>query len=117
MEWLFQPGEEPMIETSVEYASADRAFGGVIVLDGSVPGPRPGILVFHGGASPGTHERERSRRLAALGYAAFVPDLFGERFESREHGMSVIQGEDLNVRSPAIDRRANASGMGREWVR
>jgi len=48
------------------------------------------VMVLHGGAGLGAHERERARMLAELGYIAFVPDLFGETFTSREHGIEVI---------------------------
>ena len=47
-------------------------------------------MVFHGGAGPGPHERERAERLTELGYVTFVPDLFGEVFESRERRVEVI---------------------------
>ena len=81
-----------MNASSVGYTSAGRAFAGVVVADPSVAGSRPGVLVLHGGAGLGEHERERARMLATLGYVALAPDLFGEAFESRAHGMSVIQG-------------------------
>lgn len=53
---------------------------------------RPGVLVFHGGAGPSEHERERARRLAELGYVALAPDLFGQPFTSREQGIALISG-------------------------
>ena len=116
-----------MITTSIEYTAAGKVFQGLLVaaeadpaypaVDSSAqalgssasppPEARPGILVFHGGAGPGEHERARARRLAELGYVAFVPDLFGETFESRAHGMAVISGL---VAEPAILReRVNAA--------
>lgn len=49
-----------------------------------------GILVFHGGGGLSDHERERVQRLAALGYVALAPDLFGEVFADRARGMAVI---------------------------
>lgn len=51
---------------------------------------RTGILVLHGGTGITDHERSRARTLAELGYAAFVPNIFGEPFRDRAHGMSVI---------------------------
>jgi dienelactone hydrolase len=51
---------------------------------------RPGVLVLHGGSGITDHERERARQLAERGYMALIPDLFGERFRSREHGLSII---------------------------
>jgi dienelactone hydrolase len=51
---------------------------------------RAGVLVFHGGGGLGDHERERVDRFASLGYVAFAPDLFGEKFADRARGMAVI---------------------------
>jgi dienelactone hydrolase len=79
-----------MNEKNLHYASDGRSFAGVIVEPkGLARGP--GILVLHGGAGIGAHERERARALAADGFVAFVPDLFGEVFRSREHGITVIR--------------------------
>lgn len=72
------------------YPVGDQAFPGVIVTNPHVVRPRPGVLVLHGGAGPSPHERERAARLAALGYVAFAPDLFGERFRDRAHGLATI---------------------------
>src|SRR5215467_13164545 len=49
-----------------------------------------GVLVFHGGSGLTDHERDRLRSLTALGHVAFAPDLFGEAFTDRAHGMRVI---------------------------
>lgn len=80
-----------MQETTTQFTSAGRSLAGRFF----VPDPddrrrRPGVMVLHGGAGVGGHEIERAKRLVALGYAAFVPDLFGEVFTSREHGVRVI---------------------------
>jgi dienelactone hydrolase len=75
--------------TPVEYSVAGRVFPGFVSKPSSLA-RRPGVLVLHGGAGPGEHERQRARMLAELGYVAFAPDLFGERFENRAQGMAVI---------------------------
>ncbi len=51
-----------------------------------------GVLLLHGGAGLGDHERERGARLAELGFTVLAPDLFGERFTDRAHGIRVIEG-------------------------
>src|SRR5579883_974178 len=80
-----------MRESKVEFVSAGRAFAGLFFEpESSSATAHPGVLVLHGGAGVGAHERDRARMLAELGYVAFVPDLFGETFTSREHGMAVI---------------------------
>jgi dienelactone hydrolase len=65
--------------------------------------------VLHGGAGPGAHERERALRLVELGYVALIPNLFGEPFKSREHGMAVIRGlvdDPLALRTRLADALA-----------
>lgn len=81
-----------MIEQALAFASQGRDFNALVVEseESATADIRPGVLVLHGGAGVGEHERERARRLAALGYVALVPDLFGEEFASREHGIEVI---------------------------
>jgi len=91
-----------MVETRVEFASAGRSFAGVVCQPVLIsPRPGAGVLVLHGGAGPGPHERERAERLTELGYVALVPDLFGEVFETRERGVEIITGL---VSEPAVLR-------------
>jgi dienelactone hydrolase len=80
-----------MKEHSTEFVSAGRRFAGVFFEPATADAmPRAGVMVLHGGAGPGAHEHDRARMLADLGYVAFVPDLFGEVFASRERGVAVI---------------------------
>jgi dienelactone hydrolase len=52
---------------------------GYLALDDNATGPRPGVLVFHGGLGLGEFAMERARRLAGLGYVALAADMFGDR--------------------------------------
>ena len=81
-----------MREQTIAFASQGREFNALVVEseDSATAAIRPGVLVLHGGSGVGEHERERAKRLAALGYVALVPDLFGEEFTSRERGIEVI---------------------------
>jgi dienelactone hydrolase len=100
-----------MNEQRIEFASGGRALPGFFVgpdATRSAP-PRPGVMVLHGGAGLGAHERERARRLAELGYVAFAPDLFGEVFTSRERGVEVITrliGDPPSFRARLVDALA-----------
>ncbi len=78
-----------MIE-DIQYVVAGRAFAGVLGTPSESVAPRGGIAIFHGGSGLGAHDRAQCTRLAALGYIAFAPDLFGEAFRDRAHGMAVI---------------------------
>ncbi|HEX3765855.1 MAG TPA: dienelactone hydrolase family protein [Kofleriaceae bacterium] len=90
----------------IEYEVADWTVRGLLVAPGADRN-RPGVLVFHGGSGPTEHERRVARRLAALGHAVFVPDLFGEAFTDRAHGMRVIGG--LVAEPERLRRRAAAA--------
>lgn len=54
-------------------------------------GDTPGILVFPGASGLGAHARERTDRLAELGYIAFAADLFGHRVEGVENAQALTQ--------------------------
>jgi dienelactone hydrolase len=81
-----------MISQNLDYTADGKARTGYIAYDDTRTGRRPAVLVLHEGAGLGEHVRERSRRLAGLGYLAFAPDLFGGPFESREQGIATITG-------------------------
>lgn len=48
-----------------------------------------GVLVFHGGGGIGAHAKRRADMLAAMGYVAFVPDLFGHPVDGVEHAKRI----------------------------
>jgi dienelactone hydrolase len=92
---------------NVEYTAGGRQFVGWLAHDAARRDRRPGVLVGHEGYGLGEHTRERAGMLAALGYVAFAPDLFGETFRSREHGIAVISAL---VKDPSVLReRTNAA--------
>ena len=60
------------------YNDLDTPLTGVLCRDESLPGARPGVLLVHGGAGLDEHARGQARRYAALGYAVFACDMFGD---------------------------------------
>jgi dienelactone hydrolase len=50
---------------------------GMLCWDEAQDGPRPGILLIHGGAGLDEHAREQARRYAAIGYTVLACDMFG----------------------------------------
>lgn len=62
---------------AVEYQSDGQSFTGYLAYDDSLSGKRPGVLVFHEWWGLGEHEKNSARKLAELGYAAFVVDMYG----------------------------------------
>jgi dienelactone hydrolase len=60
------------------YNDLDTPLTGVLCRDESLPGARPGVMLIHGGAGLDEHARGQARRYAALGYAVFACDMFGD---------------------------------------
>ncbi|WP_208728249.1 dienelactone hydrolase family protein [Oceanidesulfovibrio indonesiensis] len=66
-----------VVSETIEYQQNGQTLEGVLVYDDAVSGPRPGVVIFHAWYGPGEHEKETAVRLAELGYAAFVADVYG----------------------------------------
>lgn len=62
---------------SIEYQADGQSFTGYLAYDDSLSGKRPGILVVHEWWGLGEHEKNSARKLAELGYVAFVVDMYG----------------------------------------
>lgn len=61
-----------------EYRIGDAVFEGYAAYDDAIPAMRPGVLVIHEWTGVNEHVKERVRRLAGLGYAAFAADIYGK---------------------------------------
>jgi dienelactone hydrolase len=59
------------------YRDLDASLTGLLCWDDAQVGPRPGILLIHGGAGLDAHAREQARRYAAIGYTVLACDMFG----------------------------------------
>jgi dienelactone hydrolase len=60
------------------YRDLDTSLTGQFCWNDGQEGPRPGILLIHGGAGLDAHAREQACRYAALGYAVLACDMFGD---------------------------------------
>ncbi|MGZ4531781.1 MAG: dienelactone hydrolase family protein [Mycobacteriaceae bacterium] len=60
------------------YSDGDTRLTGVLHWDDAAEGPRPGVLLVHGGAGLDTHARQQAHRYAELGYAVLACDMFGD---------------------------------------
>jgi dienelactone hydrolase len=76
-----------MVE-DVQFEVAGRPFAALLAKPAGVP--RAGVVILHGGGGIEAHERTQLERFSDLGYIALAPDLFGEAFTDRAHGMRVI---------------------------
>jgi dienelactone hydrolase len=74
----------------VTYEVDGRSYTGYLA-NGAKGKPAPGIVVIHGGGGLGPQAKKRADMLAELGYAAFAPDLFGEKINGVEHAHAVVK--------------------------
>jgi dienelactone hydrolase len=64
-------------ETPLAYRDLETPLSGLLYRDEAPSGPRPGILLVHGGAGLDDHAKDQGRRYAALGYVVHACDMFG----------------------------------------
>ena len=74
---LALPAAAAVVGKEVSYADAGTTYKGYYAVDDSIPGRRPGVLVVHEWWGHNAYARSRADQLAALGYAAFAVDMYG----------------------------------------
>jgi len=67
-----------IVGKTVEYKYQDMTMKGYLAYDDAARGARPGVLVVHEWWGLNDYIRERTKQVAALGYVAFAPDMYGE---------------------------------------
>jgi dienelactone hydrolase len=60
------------------YRDFETALTGVLHWNAARPGPRPGILLIHGGGGLDEHALEQARRYCELGYTVLACDMYGD---------------------------------------
>ena len=78
MVMVAQHAQARLVTKDVEYREGDTTLEGYLAYDDSVKGKRPGVLVIHEWTGVGDYEKKRAEQLAALGYLAFVADIYGK---------------------------------------
>jgi len=93
----------------LSYRDLDVPLTGLFCWNEPQDGPRPGILLIHGGAGLDEHAREQACRYAALGYAVLACDMFGDGIAGdRERVMACL----LALRDdPALLVRRGQAGL------
>jgi dienelactone hydrolase len=62
----------------VAYKDGDTELEGFVAWDDSITGKRPGVLVVHDWTGLQDYAKDRAKQIAALGYTAFAPDIYGK---------------------------------------
>ena len=65
-------------EEPVTYKDGETSMKGFVVYDDAQKGKRPGIVVVHEWWGITQHIHSEARRLASLGYTAFIADMYGD---------------------------------------
>jgi dienelactone hydrolase len=68
----------PLASRATPYEDLHTSLHGELYCDTRQPGPKPGVLLIHGGAGLDNHARDQARRYAELGYAVLACDMYGE---------------------------------------
>lgn len=74
----------------ISYEAGGMLLRGYYAVEDAPGGKRPGILVCHQGGGLRDHEKERARKLAELGYAAFAYDVYGEVAQAPDQAMTLL---------------------------
>ena len=94
----------------IEYDQGGVTLEGTLVWDGAVDGPRPGVLVVHQWMGPGAHELQSATRLAELGYAAFIADIYGQGVRPADSAEAAAQAGKYRA-DRALMRERAAAGL------
>jgi dienelactone hydrolase len=91
---------------ALAYGDLDTALTGVLHWTAQA-GPRPGILLVHGGGGLDEHARDQARRYAELGYTVLACDMYGDGVAGdRERVMACVTA--LRDDPVLLARRAQA---------
>ena len=67
-----------IVGKTVEYQYEGTTMKGYVAYDDAKKDARPGVLVVHEWWGLNDYIKQRTRQVAALGYVAFAPDMYGE---------------------------------------
>ena len=67
-----------VVGKTVEYKFENTTMKGYLAYDDAKKGARPGVLVVHEWWGLNDYTKGRARQVAALGYVAFAPDMYGD---------------------------------------
>ena len=105
---LFAAGAHAKIVTkTIDYPYEGHTMKGYLAYDDAKTAGAPGVLVVHEWWGLNEYIRKRTREVAALGYVAFAPDMYGEgktTTDPKEAG--ALSG---GVSKPELAKRAQAA--------
>jgi len=93
---------------TIEYKDGDTTLKGMLAWDDAVSGKRPGVLVVHEWWGLNDYVKGRAEQLAAEGFVAFAPDMYGDD-KVTEHAQEAGEwSKQISSNIEAWRARANA---------
>lgn len=120
--------EAKVVGKEVQYTFNGHTMNGYLAYDDALKGKRPGVLVVHEWWGLNDYIKGRTRQVAALGYVAFAPDMYGAGkttndqkeaealsgavYRSKELAPRAKAALDVLLKQPQVDRtRIGAMGF------
>jgi dienelactone hydrolase len=93
----------------VEYQHEDTTLEGAYVWDDASTAKRPGVVIYHTYTGPTSHEMDAAKRLAEMGYVAFVADIYGKGVRPPPPKEAGAESRKYITNRPLLRARANAA--------
>ncbi|HEX4925519.1 MAG TPA: dienelactone hydrolase family protein [Bdellovibrionales bacterium] len=98
-----------VVEQRIEYKDGDQVLEGWLYRDDAKKGVLPGVIVVHEWMGVVEHTKSQGRKLAELGYAAFVADIYGKGIRPANTDEARAQATKFRSDRPLLRRRAQAA--------
>lgn len=104
------------MDFELEYQFDGKTYSGYLAR-GDASAPVPGVLVIHEASGLGPHAKQKADMLAALGYVAYAPDIFGSPVETLEEAsvhIAELSGDVAKLRGrcgAALEALRNTPGV------
>lgn len=90
-----------VVTKTVDYEYDGTKLKGFLAYDDAVTGKRPGVLVLHEWWGLNDYAKDRCKGLAAMGYVAFAPDMYGD-------GKTVTHPDDARKMATTVRENVKA---------
>jgi dienelactone hydrolase len=104
------PAQAKIRTAFVDYRDGATVLQGYLAVDDSRKGRRPGILVIHEWKGLDGYVQRRAREVAALGYVAFAPDIYGKGVRPKNAEEAGREAGKYRA-DPALLRRRARAGL------
>jgi dienelactone hydrolase len=90
---------------AVTYKDGEVVLEGFLAYDDAIKTPMPGVLVVHDWTGLQDYAKERAKQIAALGYVAFAPDIYGKDIRPTDPKECAVCAGSYRKDLPLLRRR------------